>query len=239
MSLCRRWWNCRRSCLKTESGGLWSRSLTFHSRSAVEQTIDTPATSLVEMIVEVLVARTPEKTQQVANMLVQHAVNTVEVERPKIIKQTGQKTIIQEKINQVTKHVEVPQAQFPNKVNEMPVGVQRQIPMVQTVQKTMEISQLQCIDEAIDDPVVQVPRVQVVEKTVGIPQLQIVEKTAEALQTQTISRALKPLRVWAVHPSAKWHRRKLLRGTKSEGLFLQNPHCPCSSRRPSWKLLPD
>ena len=70
-----------------------------------EQT--TPATSLAEMIVEVPVIRTPEKTQQVANTLVQHAVNTVEVERPKIIKQTGQKTIIQEKINQVTKHVEV------------------------------------------------------------------------------------------------------------------------------------
>ena len=151
---------------------------------AVEQT--TSATSLVEMIVEMPVARTPEKTQQVANTIVQHAVNTVEVERPKIIKQTGQKTIIQEKINQVTKHVEVPQVQFLNKVDEMLVGVQRQIPMVQTAQKTMEIPQLQCIGEAIDDPVVQVSRVQVIERTVGIPQLQIVEKTAEDPQTQTI-----------------------------------------------------
>ena len=155
---------------------------------AVEQT--TPATSLVEMIVEMIVempvARTPGKTQQVANTLVQHAVNTVEVERPKIINQTGQKTIIQERINQVTKHVEVPKMQFLNKVDEVPVGVQRQIPMVQAVQKTMEIPQLQCVDEAIDGTVVQVPRVQVVEKTVGIPQLQIVEKTAEAPQTQTI-----------------------------------------------------
>ena len=90
------------------------------------------------------------------------------------------------KINQVTKHVEVPQVQFPNKVDEMPVGVQRQIRTVQTVQKTMEIPQLQCIDEAIDDLVVQVSRVQVMERTVGIPQLQIVEKTAEAPQIQTI-----------------------------------------------------
>ena len=57
---------------------------------AVEQT--TPATSLVEMIVDVPVARTPEKTQQVANTVVQHAVNTVEVERPQIIKQTWQKS---------------------------------------------------------------------------------------------------------------------------------------------------
>ena len=96
------------------------------------------------------------------------------------------KPIIQEKINQVTKHFEVPQVQFPNKVDEMPVGVQRQISMIRAVQKTTETSQLQCINEAIDDPVMQVPRVQVVEKIVGIPQLQTVEETAEAPQTHTI-----------------------------------------------------
>ena len=94
--------------------------------------------------------------------------------------------MINEKNKQVIKHVEVPQVQFPNKVDEMPVAVQRQIPMVQTVQKTMEIPQLQCIDKVVDDPVVQVPHFQVVEKKVGIPQLQIVEKTAETPQTQTV-----------------------------------------------------
>ena len=83
---------------------------------AVEQTMDTPATSLVEVIAEVPVVRTTEKTQQVANTLVQHVVNTVEVERPKIIKQTVQKPIIQEKIKQVTEHIEVPQLQFLNRV---------------------------------------------------------------------------------------------------------------------------
>ena len=77
---------------------------------AVEQT--TPATSLVEMIVEVPVARTPEKTQHVSNTLVQHAVNTVEVERPQIIKQTWQKPIIQENINQETKRIEIPPAVY-------------------------------------------------------------------------------------------------------------------------------
>ena len=144
----------------------------------MEQT--NPATTLVERIVEMLVARTPEKTQQFANTFAQHAVDTVEVERLQIIKQTWQKPIIQDKINQVTRHVEVPQVQFLNKVNEMPVGVQRQIPMVPIVQKTMEIPQLQCIDESIDDPVVQV-----VEKTVEGPQFQIVDKSAEDLQTET------------------------------------------------------
>ena len=99
------------------------------------------------------------------NTHVQHVVNTVEVERPKLVKETVQekinqvtkhvkvpqvqvvvetaeipqvqKPLIQEKINQVTKHVEVPLVQFLNKVDEMPVGVQRQIPMFPTVQKTM------------------------------------------------------------------------------------------------------
>ena len=32
--------------------------------------------------------------------------------------------------------------------------------MVQTVQKTMEIPQQQCIDKVVDDPVVHVPQVQ-------------------------------------------------------------------------------
>ena len=115
---------------------------------AVEQTIEIPAVSLDEKIIEVPVARTPEKAQQVVNTLVQHDVNTVEVERPQIMKQTWQKPIIQEKINQVTRHVEIPQVQFLNKVDEMPVGVQRQIlPMTQTVQKTTEIPQLQFPDQ--------------------------------------------------------------------------------------------
>ena len=151
----------------------------------VEQTIDNPATSLAEMIVEVPVVQ----TQQGVTTHVQHVVNTIEVETPKIVKETVQrkKPIIQEKINQVTKHVavpEVPLSQFTDKVIDKLVVAQRQIPMVQAVQRTMEIPQLQCVDEATDDPAVQVPRAQVVEKTVGIPQFQIVEKTVEAPQLQ-------------------------------------------------------
>ena len=64
---------------------------------------------------------------------------------------------------QVTKHIEVPQVQFLNKVDEMPVGVQRQISMVQTVQKTMEI-----------------------------PRMQTVEKIAETSQTQTMQATQTP-----------------------------------------------
>ena len=45
---------------------------------------------------------------------VQHVVNAVEAEMPKIIKETQQrkKPIINEKMNQLTKHVEIPQLQI-------------------------------------------------------------------------------------------------------------------------------
>ena len=51
------------------------------------------------------------------------------------------------------------------------------------------------------------------------------------------SRALRPPRVWALHLSARWHKRKLERWSRSERLFLQNLHHPYSSQHPSWKLL--
>ena len=83
----------------------------------------------------------------------QHVVNTVEVEKPKIIELTVQrkKPIIQEKINQVTKHVEIPFPQFTDKVVDKFVVVQRQISTVLIVQKNMEISQLQVNDEVVDE----------------------------------------------------------------------------------------
>ena len=154
---------------------------------AVEQTIKNPAVSLVEKIVEIPVTR---KTQQGVNTHVQHVVNTVEVERPKLVKET-----VQEKINQVTKHIKIPQVHFLNKVDDMLVDVQRQIlPMAQTAQKTTESPQLQFPDQAVDAPVVvqrQVPQVHVVKKTVEISQLQAVEKIVETPETQTIQGAMK------------------------------------------------
>ena len=103
----------------------------------VEQTI--PAIPLAEKIGKLTVIQTEGTTQRGVNTHVQHVVNAVEVESPKIIDETVQKPIIQEKINQVTKPIEFTQVQFLNKVDDMLVDVQRQIsPMVQTVQKTIE-----------------------------------------------------------------------------------------------------
>ena len=56
------------------------------------------------------------------------------------------------------------------------------------VPKTISQNRIQqrTAKQIVDNPVVQVPRVQVVEKIVEIPQLQTVEKIAETPQTQTI-----------------------------------------------------
>ena len=66
------------------------------------------------------------------------------------------------------------------------VIMQRQVAAVQVVPCTVELPQTLLLDSVEDIPVVQVPRVQVVEKTVEIPQLQTVKKITETPQTQTI-----------------------------------------------------
>ena len=97
------------------------------------------------------------------NTHAQDVVNAVEVERPKIIKQTGQKPIIQEKINQVTKHIKVPLSQFTGKVVDIFVVARR------------EVSLSQHLDQVIDVPVVlmfeQFPHVHAVARTAEIPQI--------------------------------------------------------------------
>ena len=116
-------------------------------------------------------------TQQGANTHVQHVVDTVEVEKPKITELTVQrkKPIIQEKINQVTRHIKIPQVQFLTKVDDMPVVVQRQVSTAQIVQKAMEVPPLQFTDTVNDIPVEaqrQISMVRTIQKTTEIPQLQ-------------------------------------------------------------------
>ena len=53
---------------------------------------------------------------------------------------------------------------------------------MQTVQKTVEIPQVQFLDKVVDIPVVvqrQVPMVQKVQKTLEVPQLQIIDKVVD------------------------------------------------------------
>ena len=125
------------------------------------------------------------------NTYVQHVVDIVEVE----------KHIIQEKINQETKRIEVPHSQFIDKAVEISVVAQRQARMNRKVQKTIEIPQLQYTDDVVGVPVVSVvqaplvravmktvetPRVQIVAETTEIPQLPLVEKIVMIPEIQTI-----------------------------------------------------
>ena len=74
-------------------------------------------------------------------------------------------------------------------LDDVSVVAQRQIPMDQTVQKTVETPQLQCTDRVIDGPVVQAehaPQSQVAEETVEITKLDVFEKTTETSEIQTI-----------------------------------------------------
>ena len=133
----------------------------------VEQTNETPDVSLAEKVVE----RPVTQTQQVVNTHVQHVVNAVEVEKSEIIEETRQEPIIQERINQVTKHVEIPLLQFMNKVVDIPVVAPRQISMVIGVHVVL---------------VVHAPLVQIMAKTVQIPQLPYIEKIAVIPEIRTV-----------------------------------------------------
>ena len=98
------------------------------------------------------------QTREVVNTHVQHVVNAVEAEMPKIIKETVQrkKPIINEKIHQVTKHVEVSQLQIVEKTAETS--------KIQTIQGTQTSESL---GTALVCQVAQAGHVEVVE--IGAP----------------------------------------------------------------------
>ena len=124
------------------------------------QTAETPDISLAEKTVEMPDTRTQDKTQHVVNTHGQHVVNTVEAEKP----------FINETINQVTMHVEIPQLQIVEKTVEaakhiqqervkelrskFEVGHTSEVPRpIRSVQKTVEVPRVQYIDKVADIPV--------------------------------------------------------------------------------------
>merc|ERR1711881_625512 len=130
------------------------------------------------------IVKVPKVEQIVTDTVVQNQVQTIEMEKPKIIQKTVQrkKPIIQEHITPVTKHVDVPQVQYVDKVVPVPVQKQRQVPMIQTVQKTVQVPQVQYIDKIVDVPVVkqrQVPMIQKVQRTEEVPQVQYVDRVVD------------------------------------------------------------
>ena len=88
----------------------------------------------------------------------------------------GRNPVIQERINRVITQVEVPQTQHGDKVADVPVVAQRQVPIIQKAQKTIEMPQTEAIDkDTVDVPVVMqrhVPVIQNVQETAEVPQVQ-------------------------------------------------------------------
>jgi len=85
----------------------------------------------------------------------------------------------------------------PDRVVNVPVVKQQQVPSVQKVFKTVEMPQVQYIDRVVDVPVVkqrQMPSVQVVQKLVvqqrHVPSIQKVQRTVEIPQVQHVDRVV-------------------------------------------------
>ena len=161
-------------------GNIGSPKITYPDEE--EQTTETLAVSLAVEIIEVPVIQTQEKTQQVVNTHVQYVIDTVGVEKSKIIEETVErmKPIIQEKISQVTKHIYFPQLQFLNKFVDMPVVGQRQASMVEKTQTTIHVPQAQVVEKTAEIPVLQI-----IKKAIEIPEIRTVwgTETSESLDT--------------------------------------------------------
>ena len=159
-----------------------------------KQTVDPPAISLAERVVEASDTRTQDKTQHVVNTHVQHVVNTVEAETPIII----------ETINQVTKHIEIPQFQIVDvpgsQTQEETVPQDRMSDRVvqQTVKELkskFEVGHTNKVHarnqpdknrwrkkqefEATQYPQRQVPAIRSVQKTVEVPRVQYIDNVAD------------------------------------------------------------
>ena len=57
-------------------------------------------------------------------------------------------------MNQVTKHAETPQIQHIDKVVDAPVGMQRQVPQIQTVLETMASPMVQSVGRVVEAPAI-------------------------------------------------------------------------------------
>jgi hypothetical protein len=75
--------------------------------------------------------------------------------------------------------VDLPQVEIVDKVVEVPVQKQVQVPMITKMQRAVDVPQIQFVDKVIEVPTqkqVQVPMITTVQKVVEVPQIEIVDK---------------------------------------------------------------
>ena len=140
------------------------------------QIVEPPAVSLTEETVEMLDTRTQDKTQHVVNTHAQHVVNTVEAEKP----------IINETINQVTKHSEIPQLQIVEKTVEAAKHIQQE--RVKELRSKFEVGHMSEVharnrsdkkNRADLTNQRHVLAIRTVQKTVEVPRVQYIDKVAD------------------------------------------------------------
>ena len=180
------------------------------SGEGIEEQVDVPVLPVVKRIIDVHVPQVMGEVIKAVGRIPQERVqsNTVEQIVPLIREEIGQMTqlILQGRISDCIVAVRKIPEQTVDVVNvvpqecvqqhtrqqilDVPVALQWQVPMVQKVQKTVEVPQVQYIGKIGDVSVVtqgQVPTIQTVQRTVGVPQVQFPDRVVDvpvALQTQ-------------------------------------------------------
>ena len=179
----------------------------------VQKTVETPQQQCIDKVVEDLVVHVPQvqivgKTDEIPEIRTDVGSQTFESLGTAPVCQSTQAEIVEAveievplpaeyaSLMSVTEpvlevppvvveyiQVEVPQVQYIDKAVDVPVAVQRQVPGIETVQKTVEVPQTQHIDKVADVPVAR-PRqtlsVQRVQKTVEVPQIQFIDKLVDS-----------------------------------------------------------
>ena len=146
---------------------------------------------------------TETRQKQHSEVMTLIANNAAATELLKLTSQTVQKT------------VEVPQVQYTDRIVGVPVTAHRQVPTIQTTQKTVAVPQVMAKTVEIPqlpfaEKIVENPETQMFQGTQTFVSLNTAEQTAakEDLEADTAkhSSILRPLTVWALLLSVKWHR---------------------------------
>jgi len=169
---------------------------------SVDHVVDVPVPQIVEEIIEVPVPQTVERVQQrkvevptgarmedegfpwlrdeVAKVeKPKVTLKTVQRKRPSPPRRTPTAASSPEKTSRQT--VDVPQIQWVDKVIDVPVIKQVEVPCIKKVQKHVEVPQIKWVDQKMD-----VPRI----KKVPVPSVQTVQTKKEVLQVEWIDKII-------------------------------------------------
>ena len=106
-------------------------------------------------------------------------------------------TVPNPSINQVTKHADIPQKQYIDIAAAVPIVIQRQVPRIQTVSKTVKVPPAQFVGTVVNVHVIkqlvprQAPQAQTVE-TVEVRPLPFIGRILETCHASATDRRARP-----------------------------------------------